>query len=54
VSDSKSYSTAHSLTNEHTAYLCDRSEASAIPTLLVAAPEVADNETDRSMGSGSL
>lgn len=35
---------------EHTAYLCDRSEASAIPTLLVAPPQAPkDLERDRSM-----
>jgi hypothetical protein len=51
VSDPRSCSTTHSLTTEHTAYLCDRSEASAIPTLLIAASGVTDNETDRSMYS---
>jgi hypothetical protein len=49
VSNPKTCSTAHSLTIEHTAYLCDRSEASTIPKLLVANPEVDNNELDRSM-----
>lgn len=37
------------MTFEHTAYLCHRSEASAIPNLLVATPEVDDDDLERSI-----